>query len=36
MVNDMNIFDDVTTRFGVAVIGAITVLTAVLGLMSFT
>jgi len=36
MVNDMTIFDDVMTRFGVAAIGAITVLAAVIGLMSFT
>ena len=35
MVNDMNIFDDVKTRFGVAVIGAVTVLAAMLGLMTF-
>ncbi len=35
MVNDMNIFDDVKIRFGVAVIGAATVLAAILGLMTF-
>ncbi len=31
----MTIFDDVMTRFGVAVVGAIIALSVVLGLMSY-
>jgi len=35
MVNDMTIFDDVMTRFGMVAVGAVTILAAVLGLLSY-